>query len=318
VERVVVALGGNALERAGGDGSWAEALTQMRAASRALATAVREGAELVLTHGNGPQVGALLRQNELGEPEIPPRPLDALGAESQGEIGYLIAQELEAALARERVPRSVLCFPTRMVVDPKDPAFSSPSKPVGRYYTEAEANRLRKSRGWKLERDVARGGWRRLVPSPKPVRWVEQEAFLEWLSRRRPERSIPVVAGGGGVPVLERSGGRLEGVEAVIDKDHAAALVATAVGARKLAILTDVPGIAVGFHKPWERWLTEVSASELRGHFERGEFGSGSMAPKVEAALAFLSAGGREASIGDIAGLPRALRGEGGTHIRPG
>lgn len=317
MERAVVALGGNALEPAGGDGSWGEAQRTMRAATRALSTALREGTELILTHGNGPQVGALLRQNELAEHEIPARPLDVLGAESQGEIGYLIALELEAALVRDRQPRTVLCFPTRMVVDPKDPAFASPTKPVGRYYTEAEANLLRKNRGWKLERDSARGGWRRLVPSPRPLRWVEQETFREWLARRRPDASIPVVAGGGGVPVVERSGGRLEGVEAVIDKDLAAALVATAVGARRLAILTDVPGVAVGFHKPWERWLGEVSASELRAHLGRGEFGSGSMAPKVEAALGFLAGGGKEATIGDIAGLPRALRGEGGTRVRP-
>ncbi|HEV2448850.1 MAG TPA: carbamate kinase, partial [Thermoplasmata archaeon] len=297
MERSVVALGGNALEPAGGDGSWAEAQRTMRGATRALSLAIREGAELILTHGNGPQVGALLRQNELAEREAPPRPLDVLVAESQGEIGYLISVELEAALARDRQPRTVLCFPSRMVVDPKDPAFAAPSKPVGRYYTEAEANLLRKNRGWMLERDAARGGWRRLVPSPKPLRWVEQEAFREWLSRRRPEASVPIVAGGGGVPVVERSGGRLEGVEAVIDKDHAAALVASVIGARRLAILTDVPGVAIGFHKPWERWLGEVSASELRAHLARGEFAAGSMGPKVEAALAFLAAGGKLATI---------------------
>ncbi|MCI4334907.1 MAG: carbamate kinase [Thermoplasmata archaeon] len=318
MERIVVALGGNALERSGGDGSWAQAVVQMREAARGLASAVREGAELILTHGNGPQVGVLLRQNELAEREVPPRPVDVLVAESQGQIGYLIGQELEAALARERSPRTVLNFPSRMVVDAKDPAFQSPSKPVGRFYSEAEANLLRKSRGWAMSRDAARGGWRRLLPSPRPLRWLEAEAFLDWMARRKPASTVPIVAGGGGIPVLDRGQGRCEGVEAVIDKDYAAALVARTVAAPRLAILTDVPGVAVGFHRTWERWLGSVSASELREFHSRGEFSVGSMGPKVEAALEFLNAGGREALICDTTSLPRALRGQAGTRVRPG
>jgi carbamate kinase len=313
--RLVVALGGNALERAGGTGSWEESVAQMHAAASALAAAAAQGEELILTHGNGPQVGALLRQNELAEREVPPRPLDVLVAESEGQVGYLIAQELEPELARSGRPRTVQNFPSRMVVSSRDPAFRKPSKPVGRYYTESEANLLRKNRGWTLAHDPARGGWRRLVPSPRPVGWVEGESFLKLLGNRLTDSILPVVAGGGGIPVLDRGHGRFAGVEAVIDKDFASALVARVVSAPRFAILTDVPAIAVGFHKPWERWLTEVRASELRGFLAVNEFGEGSMKPKVEAALDFLDGGGKEVIICDTSSLPRALRGEAGTRV---
>ncbi|MCI4346029.1 MAG: carbamate kinase [Thermoplasmata archaeon] len=314
--RLVVALGGNALERAGGTGSWEESVTQMRTAARALGSAAAEGEEIILTHGNGPQVGALLRQNELAEREVPPRPLDVLVAESEGQLGYLIAQELEPELARSGHPRTVQNFPSRMVVSSRDSAFRHPSKPVGRFYTESEANLLKKNRGWTLAHDPARGGWRRLVPSPRPLAWVEAESFLHLLSHRLTEKTMPIVAGGGGIPVLDKGHGRYAGVEAVIDKDFAAALVGRCVGAARLAILTDVPAVAVGFHKPWERWLKEVRVAELRGLLEGGEFGVGSMRPKVEAALDFLDGGGKEVLICDTASLPRALRGEAGTRVR--
>ncbi|MCI4363049.1 MAG: carbamate kinase [Thermoplasmata archaeon] len=315
--RLVVALGGNALERAGGTGSWEESVIQMRTAARALATAAAQGEELLLTHGNGPQVGALLRQNELAEREVPPRALDVLVAETEGQIGYLIAQELEPELARSGRPRIVQNFPSRMVVSSRDPALRRPSKPIGRFYTENEANLLRKNRGWTLARDAARGGWRRLVPSPRPIGWVEAESFLQLLAHHLTDRTMPIVAGGGGIPVLDRGHGRFSGIEAVIDKDYAAALVGRLVGAPRLAILTDVPAVAVGFHKPWERWLTDVRAAELRGFVEAGEFGAGSMLPKVEAALDFLDGGGKEVVICDTSTLPRALRGETGTRIHP-
>jgi carbamate kinase len=312
----LVALGGNALQRAGGTGDWAEARRYVRETAESLVDLVRDGHPLAVTHGNGPQVGQLLRQNELAEREVPPRPLDALGAESQGEIGYLIAQELEAALRRGRAARAVLVFVSRMEVRGNDPAFRRPTKPVGRFYTDAEVRVLRKRTGWSVAYDGARGGWRRVVPSPAPVRWVEAEAVRALLGRGWGTRVVPVVAGGGGVPVVRERGGGYRGVEAVIDKDRAAAVVGRALDAETLVIVTDVPGIAVGFGKSWERWLGEVSSAELGRYLANGEFGEGSMAPKVAAILEFLRQGGRRGIVCDIPSMRRAMRGEAGTRVR--
>jgi carbamate kinase len=312
---ILVALGGNALHRAGGRGSWEEARAQMRLAVAVLAEVAASGEALVLSHGNGPQVGALLRQNELGAREIPPRPMDVLGAETQGQIGYLIQTELTPALARRGVKRSVITVISRTEVSADDPAFRNPSKPVGRYYPEDEARVLRKQYGWSMQYDGARGGWRRIVPSPKPVRWIEGSAVRSLLESSMGSSWIPVVAGGGGIPVVRRPDGTYEGVEAVIDKDLAASLVARELGIHTLAIVTDVPGAAVSFGKRGEHWLTQVSRRELTEYQRRGEFADGSMGPKVTAGLEFLEGGGRRFVIADIPSLARALRGEAGTRV---
>ncbi|HTT17253.1 MAG TPA: carbamate kinase [Thermoplasmata archaeon] len=313
---LLVALGGNALQRAGGRGSWSEARSQMAKVAPVLAEVARTERPLVVTHGNGPQVGVLLRQNELGAAELPARPLDVLGAETQGQIGYLVLTELTQALHEAHVSRSVLAVVSRTEVRANDPAFRRPTKPVGRFYTEAEARVLRKSSGWVMERDAARGGWRRLVPSPRPVRWLEGRAVRRLLESPDGDRWLPVVAGGGGIPVVRRAHGAYEGVEAVIDKDLGAALVAHELGLSRLAIVTDVPGVAVSYGRSGERWLGATGREELARALEAGEFGEGSMRPKVEAALGFLADGGREVVITDIPSLPRALRGEAGTRLR--
>ena len=312
---VLVALGGNALARAGGDGSWAEARSQVRATVPVLAEIAAQGHELILTHGNGPQVGALLRQNELGEPEIPALPMDALGAETQGQIGYLIQAELTPALRRLGVDRSVLTVISRTEVAADDPAFKDPTKPVGRFYDDDEAAGLRAKFGWILAFDEARNGWRRLVPSPRPVRWLEGRAVRQLLASGLGTGWIPIVSGGGGIPVVPRAGGGYEGVDAVIDKDLSAALVARELGLDTLAIVTDVPGAAVHFGTPRQRWLEKITREELRTYLSRGEFGAGSMGPKVEAGLDFLDGGGRRFVITDIPSLPRALRNEVGTRV---
>jgi len=312
---ILVALGGNALHRAGGRGSWEEARTQMRQAVAVLAEVAAAGDVLVLSHGNGPQVGALLRQNELAAREIPPRPMDVLGAETQGQIGYLLQTELTPALARRGVHRSVLTVISRTEVSSDDPAFAHPSKPVGRYYPEDEARVLRKQYGWAMQYDGARGGWRRIVPSPRPVRWLEGAAVRSLLESNVGSSWIPVVAGGGGIPVVRKPDGTYEGVEAVIDKDLAASLVARELGVHTLAIVTDVPGAAVSFGKRGERWLTQVTRRDLAEYQKRGEFGAGSMGPKIEAGLEFLQGGGHRFIITDIPSLARALRGEAGTRV---
>ena len=312
---VLVALGGNALQRAGGDGSWREARQQMGKVAPVLAEVARTASPLVLTHGNGPQVGVLLRQNELGAGEVPGRPLEVLGAETQGQIGYLIQSELTRALHQAHLSRSVLTVISRTEVRANDPAFRHPTKPVGRFYSETEARLLRKTQGWVMLHDVVRGGWRRLVPSPRPVRWLEGHAVRQLLAAGLGTRWIPIVAGGGGIPVVRRSGGSYEGVEAVIDKDLSAALVALELGLQNLAIVTDVPGAAIDFGRSGERWLGQVSRSELARWQRDGQFAEGSMGPKVEAGLEFLRKGGRKLIITDIPSLPRALRGEAGTRV---
>lgn len=313
---ILVALGGNALQRAGGTGSWSEARTQMRGTVKVLAEVAADGSELVLTHGNGPQVGALLLQNEAGAREVPAQPMDVLGAETQGQIGYLIQMELTPALRALKVNRSVLTVVSRMEVARRDPAFREPTKPVGRYYSGDEARVLRKLHGWAMEYDGARGGWRRLVPSPRPIRWLEGPAVRRLMAAGLGEQWIPVVSGGGGIPVVRRPSGGFEGVEAVIDKDLAASLVGRELGLETLAIVTDVPGAALNFGKKGERWLGDVSVEELTALSRRGEFAAGSMGPKVEAGLEFLRGGGHRFVITDIPSLARALRGEAGTRVR--
>jgi carbamate kinase len=312
---LLVALGGNALQRASGDGSWREARLQMTKVAPVLAEIARRTMPLVVTHGNGPQVGVLLRQNEIAADEVPARPLDVLGAETQGQIGYLVQTELTHALREARVSRSVLTVISRTEVRATDPAFRHPSKPVGRFYTEGEARLLKKTHGWVMVHDAARGGWRRLVPSPRPVRWLEGHAVRQLLEAGQGARWIPVVSGGGGVPVVRRANGAYEGVEAVIDKDLGAALVASELGLAELAVVTDVPGAAVNFGRSGERWLGEVSRAELARWARDGQFGEGSMKPKIEAGLEFLRRGGQRFVITDIPSLPRALRGEAGTRV---
>jgi carbamate kinase len=312
--RLLVALGGNAIQRAHDHGTWRESVRQMRRTASALVPIVTARRELVVTHGNGPQVGSLLREAELGAVEVPVPPLHVLGAETEGQLGYLIAQELGAALRRRHIPRTVVPIVSRTEVDPRDPAFGHPTKPVGRFYSSREAAALRRRLGWVVREDPRRGGWRRLVASPEPRRWLEGPAVRAMLDAGFGRRCVFVVTGGGGIPVVAR-GGRWEGVDAVIDKDRAAALVGETVGAETLAIVTDVPGAAIGYTSSRPTWLGDVSRSELERYWRRGEFAEGSMGPKVEAGLRFLGRGGRRFVITDIASLSEALAGRAGTRV---
>jgi carbamate kinase len=311
----LVALGGNAIQRAHSDGTWSDASRQMRRTAPALAAVVGRGHELIVTHGNGPQVGNLLREADLGKSEVPVPPMYVAGAESEGQIGFLIAQELSTALKRIRHPRVILPIISRTEVSRRDPAFRNPTKPVGGFYSAQDAEHLRVANGWSMHEDARRGGWRRLVPSPKPLRWLEGDAIRAALDTGLGSRCVFVVTGGGGVPVASRRGGSWEGVDAVIDKDRTAALVARQLGASTLAIVTDVPGAAVGFGTPGQRWLGQTTTRELKDHLNAGEFGVGSMRPKVAAILDFLSQGGERAVISDVPSLTAALAGRAGTRV---
>ncbi|MDR5708271.1 MAG: carbamate kinase [Armatimonadota bacterium] len=309
----LVALGGNALLRGEGDVSVEAERRTLRGTAEQVVALTAQGWKLLLTHGNGPQVGFDLLRAEVaaragGFPRIP---LDVLGAQTQGSIGYLIAEALERAFQRPGSRRPVAVVVTRVVVDPRDPAFTHPTKPVGPYYSEEEALSLREREGWVVVRQER--GWRRVVPSPEPLEVVDLDAIRLLLQ----EGYLVIAAGGGGIPVVREPDGSLRGVEAVVDKDLTSALLASAFSCDLFLLSTDVPGVALHYRKPGERWLDWLTASEARRYLAEGHFPPGSMGPKIEATLRYLEAGGKEAVITATEEVVRAVRGEAGTHIVP-
>jgi carbamate kinase len=295
---LVLALGGNAL----GGGTVAEQLTVLRETCAAIAPLVREG-EVVVTHGNGPQVGNELLRQERAADEVPPLPLYLNVAQTQAEIGAMLETELGAASSRQ-----VACLLTHVHVDPDDPAFASPSKPIGPFYSAEQARELERARGWQLVEDAGRG-FRRVVPSPEPLEIVELDAIRALLS----SGAVTIACGGGGIPVVRRNG-RLKGVDAVIDKDRASALLATRLGAERLVILTEVPAVYRRFRKSNQEEVRELSAAEAESLLP--ELAEGSMRPKIEAAIDFARAGG-ETLITSSDALAGALEGQAGTRVRP-
>jgi carbamate kinase len=308
---VVVALGGNAILQPGQVGTFEEQLFNIDGAMRRIAALAARGWRVVLTHGNGPQVGNLLIQNALAARTVAPMPMDVCGAMSQGQIGYLAAQTLGNHLKKRKLETPVVCLVTQVAVDPADPAFSHPTKPVGPFYSEAEARRMMLEEGLAMREDAGRG-WRRVVPSPEPVEIVELEAVRDLVDRG----VLVVCSGGGGVPVV-RGRAALSGTDAVIDKDLAAALLAERLGADALLILTDVPRAYVNYGREDQEALGVVSAAEMREYAAAGHFKAGSMGPKVEACLRFAEGGG-EAVIASLTEVEKAMAGRAGTHIVPG
>ncbi len=306
---VVVAVGGNSLIA---DKEHTSVQDQAKAAAdsmRYVAEMVAAGWNVVVTHGNGPQVGFLLRRAELAQKELPGLPLDVLVADTQGATGYLFCRALHKWFAEVGVAKNAVSLVTQTVVDPKDPAFSNPTKPVGSFMSESEAKQHAADDGWAVVEDSGRG-WRRVVASPMPQRIVEVEAI-----RSLNKAGFAVVAvGGGGIPVVE-AGQFLEGVEAVIDKDHATSLLANELDAEVLLISTAVDAIAINFGTPKQQWLGKISIEQARKHLAAGEFGAGSMAPKVEAAIAFVERGGKRAIVTSPSRMIEALHGEAGTTI---
>lgn len=305
---MVVAIGGNALLRQGEHGTDQEQARNAEAAARVIADLVRRRMDVVVVHGNGPQVGNLLIQMEKAALEIPPSSLDVAVAMSQGSIGYLLGRSLQAQLDRRGLRREVVTLVTSVVV--ADEPSGRPTKPVGPFFSRYRARDLMKRSGWKMVEDSGRG-WRKVVPSPRPVEIVNLAPIQQLLQAGH----VVIAAGGGGIPVKRGKQGRLVGVEAVIDKDHTAALLGAGVHASLLLCLTSISEVQLGFASEKPRPLAIASASELRAHLAAGEFAEGSMAPKVEAVLSFLAAGGREAIITDAATLKRALAGRGGTRV---
>lgn len=310
--RVVAALGGNALSPAGGTGSVTEMREALADTCRVLADLVEQGVELVLTHGNGPQVGRILLQQEAAAPQVPPMPMDVCGAESQGQIGYLLAQAFDSELRRRGIGTRALCLVTQVVVDGRDPAFRRPTKPVGPAYDEADARRIASETGH-VYQQADGGRWRRVVASPLPVSFVEEEPLLQIIDAGH----VVVAAGGGGVPVVQ-DGPELRGVEAVVDKDRTAARLAGLVGADLLLILTEVAQVQVGFGTPAARPLDRLTLAEADRLRADGEFPAGSMGPKVEACCDFVRAGGPRAVIAALADVAAAVAGTAGTAVVAG
>ena len=309
-EKIVIALGGNALQ-SGKDEPTAEAqLKVVRKTCEHIAEISGMGYEIGIVHGNGPQVGRILLASEAAKDVTPAMPFDVCGAESQGYIGYHIQQALRYALNLRNRNLPVVTLVTQVVVDQNDPAFQNPTKPIGPFYDEAEAMALKEEKGYTMKEDAGRG-WRRVVASPKPQRIVNIESI-----RTLWPTTITISVGGGGIPVIENPDGTLEGVAAVIDKDFGAELLAEQVKADKLLILTEVEKVAINFNKPDQQDLDNLNLKDAVKYIHEGQFAPGSMLPKVEAAMKFVRAfPNKEAIITSLDKAVDALEGKTGTHF---
>ena len=305
--RVIVALGGNALWADGQRGTWGQQLANATKAARGVVELQRAGYRVVLTHGNGPQVGALSLQQSAGEAEVPPMPFDVLVAMTQGHSGFLLATAI-SAIDPTLATATVM---TRVRVRGDDPAFESPAKPIGIFYDEATARRFATERGWAIGPDAGRG-WRRLVPSPQPIDIVE----LEQIRLLSDSGALVIAVGGGGVPVIKGPGG-LRGCDAVIDKDRASAELARLLDADLLMLVTGVPRVALDFGTRWQRDMSRLTVTDATRHLKEGEFPAGSMGPKIESAARFVLAGGRAAIVTQIDRMAEAVAGRDGTWIVP-
>ena len=308
--RAVVALGGNALSPPGGTGTVAEMRAALRKTTELLANLVERGVELVISHGNGPQVGRILLQQEYAAEYVPPMPMDVCGAESQGQIGYLLVQALDSALRRRGLDTRALCFITQIVVDGRDPAFRRPTKPVGPSYERPEAQRIAQETGYVFTIQPDKK-WRRVVPSPKPVRFVEETPLLQVIEAGH----VVVAGGGGGVPVVEHKR-ELVGVEAVVDKDLTAVRLATLVRADTLVILTAVDKVYADYGTSSQRALDRLSIAEATELLPTLDLGS--MGPKVEACIDFVTHGGSRAVITSLDKVVDAVFGSAGTEVTAG
>ena len=308
----VVAFGGNALMDFSGKSSYSDQLIKAEKMCREISNLFDMGYRVAITHGNGPQVGNLLMQQESLADTIPPMPLDVCGAMTQGQIGYMLEQTLRNMFTKNGIKKPVISLVTQVVVSENDPAFKSPTKFVGPFFKKEEIEELHSGRGWEVREDSGRG-WRRVVPSPKPVDIVEKEEIRDMIRKN----FVVISCGGGGIPVLRDKKGRLKGVAAVIDKDFAAERLASLIGAEMLLLITSVNQVSIFHGTPKQKNLSTMTLEEARRYWEAGHFPPGSMGPKIEAAIKFLESGGKKTIITNLEGIDPAIKGEGGTVITP-
>ena len=308
---IVIALGGNAIKRAEEEGTAEQQLRNVKITCKHILEIIKRGYRVVITHGNGPQVGNLLIQQEEASKLVPPQPLDILGAMTQGQIGYMLQQTLINYLKKEKLNIPVATIITQVLVDKNDPDFNNPSKPVGPFYTRKEAEKLIEEKGYIIKKvKPGRKAYRRVVPSPNPIGIVEKDVIKMLVEAG----FIVIASGGGGIPVIDQNG-QLRGVEAVIDKDLAGERLAEIVDADIFLILTDVEKVKLNFRKPNEKDLDKLTIAEAEKYLEEGHFLPGSMEPKVKACIRFLKAGGEKAIITSLDKAVEALEGKTGTHF---
>jgi carbamate kinase len=302
-KKAVIAFGGNALLRGDQQGTIDQQEKNTYDTCRKLLDMIREGYQIVISHGNGPQVGNILLRNEAGykEYKIPKMPLDICVADSQGGIGYMIERQMRNVLNEEKINRNIVTFVTQVLVDRNDPAFENPSKPVGPFYLKEEADLLAKANDWQFKEDARKRGWRRVVPSPQPMDVMNWQVVKEVVEQGH----IAIAAGGGGIPVYRHENNFLEAIEAVIDKDLASALLAKEIKADQFYILTDVPKVYVYFNTPDQKALDVITVEEAEEYLEAGEFKAGSMGPKVRAGINFVKDGGKECIITEASELSK-------------
>jgi carbamate kinase len=306
---IVVALGGNAIIEEGTEGTIEEQFENTRKSMKAIVGMIAEGHKVVLTHGNGPQAGVHLIRNEAASGQVPPSPLNVIVADTQGSMGYMIAQSLANALLAEGIKKDVVTVVTQVEVDPNDPSMQNPSKYVGPFYKAEQVEKLR-DRGWVIKEDPMRG-YRRVVPSPKPLDVVEKSIIKDLID----DGKIVIAVGGGGIPVKRDADGMLSGVDAVIDKDRASALLANLIDADELIILTGVDKVAINFRKPDQQLFDRLTVQECEKYLAEGQFPKGSMGPKIEAACDFIRRGGARVIITSLENATAAVDGRAGTVI---
>ncbi|CZR01891.1 carbamate kinase [Trichococcus collinsii] len=308
-KRVVIALGGNAILRPNQEATFDNQMHNIKMSAELIAKIEKLDYEIVVTHGNGPQVGNILRQNEEAKAVVPQMPLDVCSAESQGFIGYMMEQSLKNALHEEELTSGVLTLLTQTEVSPDDPAFDNPTKPIGVFYSEAEAEVLTEEKGWVMMEDAGRG-YRRVVPSPQPQKIHGVESILKLLK----QNTIVIAGGGGGIPVVRNKIGQISGIEAVIDKDRTGKKLAEQLDADVFMMLTDVSNVYINYGKPNQEKLEEISVLKAKQYMDEGQFADGSMGPKMEAAIGFAMQG-KKAIICSLDQAAEALSGFAGTRI---
>ncbi|MFB0518749.1 MAG: carbamate kinase [Acidobacteriota bacterium] len=309
----LVAFGGNAILKANEQGLQEEQLRNAEDACRRLIEVIRQGYEMVIVHGNGPQVGNIWIQMHEAATKIPPFTLDVCGAMSEGSMGYMLQRSLLNQLHLRGIKKGVVTLITQVVVDPHDPLFHEPTKPIGPFYPLYLAEWFRREKGWHMIEDSGRG-WRKVVPSPRPIQVVEEAVIRRLLEIG----SVVIAAGGGGIPVYLTKDEHLKGIEAVIDKDRTSSLLAQSIKAELFIILTQVPQVYLHYGTPQQEPLRELSVEQAQEYLRQGEFPPGSMGPKIESAIEFIEAQGGEVLITSVEELRDALRGEGGTRIFKG